>query len=157
MSKDLIAPLSMEHENIAQAMLTTRGDLTLASRDTTVSLNAMALRREVAECPAIRVRYHELLTQEMQESGLHIAERILSMVALQKRAYGGEVTEVDPETGEMVTMNLPPNAKEAIELSKEISRLIQEGRGANVSHNSAVILTSKEDAAEILAQFLNGQ
>jgi len=155
--KDLIPALSMEHENIARAMLTTRGDLTLASRDTAVSLNAMALRREVQDCPAIRVRYHELLTMEMQESGLHIAERILGMVALQKRAYGGEFDEVDVETGELVTMNLPPDPKMAIELSKEISRLIMEGKGVSVSNKSAIILTSKEDAAEILAKFLDGQ
>jgi hypothetical protein len=42
-----------------------------------------------------------------------------------------------------------------IELSKEISRLISEGKGTNISTKAAVLLASKEDAKEILAGFLD--
>jgi len=146
---DLI--VSNKHEIIAQAMLATRGNLSKASRFDQVGLNAMALRAEVQDNPEIRARYHELLAQEMQESGLHIAERILKMAEMQEQAFGGSV--MNPETGEMVEHMQDP--KMAIELSKEISRLIAEGKGLNISDKSAVMLVSKEDAKEILAGFLD--
>ena len=146
---DLI--VSNKHEIIAQAMLATRGNLSKASRFDQVGLNAMALRAEVQDHPEIRARYHELLAQEMQESGLHIAERILKMAEMQEQAFGGSV--MNPETGEMVEHMQDP--KMAIELSKEISRLIAEGKGLNISDKSAVMLVSKEDAKEILAGFLD--
>jgi hypothetical protein len=146
---DLI--VSNKHEIIAQAMLATRGNLSKASRFDQVGLNATALRAEVQDHPEIRARYHELLAQEMQESGLHIAERILKMAEMQEQAFGGSV--INPETGEMVEHMQDP--KMAIELSKEISRLIAEGKGLNISDKSAVMLVSKEDAKEILAGFLD--
>ncbi|MGI9571629.1 MAG: hypothetical protein ACR2PH_18240 [Desulfobulbia bacterium] len=135
---------------IAQAMLQTRGDLAKASRFDSVPHNAMSLRRVVKEEPQIRARYHELLAEEMQEKGLHIAERILKMAELQEACFGGETTD---DEGNPVMGIADP--KMAIELSKEISRLIAEGKGTNISQKSAVLLSSKEDAAEILAQFLN--
>lgn len=135
-------PLTVEEENIAQAMLKTKGNLALASRLDTVSLNAMALRAKVRSNPSIRIRYHELLAEELQEQGLHIAERILEMSKLQQKAYGDEEN------------NIPPDPKMAIELSKEISRLIAEGKNTNISNKSAMIITSKEGAAELLREFL---
>jgi len=146
---DLI--VSSKHEIIAQAMLATRGNLSKASRFDQVGMNAMALRAEVQANPDIRARYHELLAIEMQESGLHIAERILKMAEMQEQAFGGSIT--DPITGEVVEHMQDP--KMAIELSREISRLISEGKGINMSDKSAVILASKEDAREILAGFLD--
>ena len=143
--------LSTEHELIAQAMLRTRGDLAKASRFDAVQYNAMALRQVVRDQPNIRIRYHELLAEEMQEKGLHIAERILKMAELQEKAFGGEFT--DPETGN--TEEHLQDPKMAIELSKEISRLISEGKGTNISTKAAVLLASKEDAKEILAGFLD--
>ena len=145
-----------ENELIAQAMKQTRGDLSKASRFDQVEHNAMSLRRLVAERPEIRARYHELLAEEMQEKGLHIAERILNMADLQNAAFGGEYTEVNPLTGKAENKKHNPDPKMAIELSKEISRLIAEGKGTNMSGKSAVILASKEDAKEILAGFLEG-
>lgn len=152
---ELVLPLSHEHEMIAQAMLATRGDLAKASRFDAVGLNAMALRREVQDHPNIRARYHELLAMEMQEKGLHIAERILKMAELQEQAFGGEYEYTNPDTKEVETRTHLQDPKMAIELSKEISRLISEGKGQNMSAKSAVILASKEDAKELLADFLN--
>jgi uncharacterized membrane-anchored protein YjiN (DUF445 family) len=143
-----------EHELIAQAMLMTRGDLAKASRLDSILHNAMELRKVVQEQPQIRARYHELLAQEMQEKGLHIAERILKMAELQEQAFGGIVEYEDELTGETKERIIPADPKTAIELSKEISRLIQEGKGTNMSAKSAVILASKEDAKEILNNFL---
>lgn len=151
---DLTEQLSHDDELIAQAMLMTRGDLAKASRLDSVPMNAMALRARVTSMPGIRVRYHELLAQEMQEKGLHIAERILKMAELQERAFGGEFEYVG-EDGELKMQFIPPDPKTAIDLSKEISRLISEGKGANISAKSAVLLASKEDAKEILENFLN--
>lgn len=148
MTEELV--ISHEHEMIAQAMLQTRGDLAKASRFDSVPHNAMSLRRVVKEEPQIRARYHELLAEEMQEKGLHIAERILKMAELQEACFGGETTDDEGNT----VMGIA-DPKMAIELSKEISRLIAEGKGTNISQKSAVLLSSKEDAAEILAQFLN--
>jgi len=144
MTEELV--ISHEHEMIAQAMLQTRGDLAKASRFDSVPHNAMSLRRLVKEEPSIRARYHELLADEMQEKQLHIAERILNMAELQQQAFGG----VDNEGNDLL-----PDPRMAIELSKEISRLIAEGKGTNISGKSAVLLSSKEDAAEILQQFLD--
>ena len=149
MAEELV--LRHDHELIAQAMLQTRGDLAKASRFDQVGMNAMALRRVVKENPDIRARYHELLSDEMQEKGLHIAERILKMAELQEQAFGGEY--VCPETGE--TRQHLQDPKMAIDLSREISKLIAEGRGANMSSKSAVVLASKEDAREFLAGFLD--
>jgi hypothetical protein len=141
--------ISTEFENIAQAMLSTYGDLAKASRDERVEYNAMTLRRVVKENPEIRLRYQELLADEMQEKGLHIAERILKMAELQEQAFGHTYT--DSEGNEI---EIPADPKTAIDLSKEISRLIAEGKGQNVSAKSAVLIASKEDAAELLAKFL---
>jgi hypothetical protein len=148
-----VAPLSNEFELIAQAMLLTRGNLASASRLDSVDHNAMSLRIVVKDNPPIRQRYHELLADELQEKGLHIAERILKMAELQEQAFGGEV-EVMNELGKMETVPIPADPKSAIELSKEISRLIAEGKQQTMSAKSTVMLSSKEDAKEILAAFL---
>lgn len=145
--------ISHEYELIAQAMLVTRGDLAKASRLDSVDHNAMSLRAVVKDNPEIRQRYHELLSDEMQEKGLHIAERILKMAELQEQAFGGEV-EVLNEYGQKEMVPIPADPKMVIELSKEISRLIAEGKGQTMSAKSTVMLASKEDAAEILAKFL---
>jgi hypothetical protein len=145
--------LSSEHELIAQAMLETRGDLAKASRLDTVDLNAMALRNEVKSNPLIRKRYHELLADELQEKGLHIAERILRMAELQEKAMGQTVM-VEGMDG-LEEMEMPADPKMVIELSKEISRLIAEGKGQNISSKAAVIIASKEDAKELLSSFLD--
>lgn len=146
-------PLSQEHELIAQAMLETRGDLAKASRLDTVDHNAMSLRAEVKFNPNIRARYHELLADELQEKGLHIAERILRMAELQEKAMGCTIM-VQGMDG-MEEMEMPSDPKIVIELSKEISRLIAEGKGQNMSAKAAIIVASKEDAKELLAGFLD--
>ncbi len=145
-------PLSREHELIAQAMVMTRGDVAKASRLDSVEHNAMSLRAEVKANPQIRRRYQELLSDELMDRGLHVSERILRMVDLQDQAMGGTVMVEGPEGPE--PMDLPADPKVVIELSKEISRLIKEGKEQNMSSKSAVMLTSKEDAKEILAAFL---
>ena len=145
--------LPHEHELIAQAMLETRGDLAKASRLNTIDHNAMALRAEVKKHPQIRARYHELLAEEMQEKGLHIAERILRMAELQEKAMGQTIMVEGPDG--MEEMDIPADPKMVIELSKEISRLIAEGKNQNMSAKSTVVLASKEDAKEILAAFLD--
>lgn len=148
MSTELAIP--HDHELIAQAMKVTRGDLAKASRFDQVPYNAMALRNIVKDNPDIRRRYMELLSGEMQEKGLHIAERILKMAELQDRAFGGEYLD-----DEGVTRNYPVDPKTAIDVSKEISRLIAEGKGQNMSAKAAVIIASKEDAQELLESFLD--
>lgn len=130
-------------DTIAEAMLETKGNLVAVSRLPDIDMNAMQLRRYVSDHPEVRDRYTEMLTQELTESGLHITERILAMSKMQQEAYG------NPE------LDIPADPKMAIELSKEISRLIAEGKGANMSANTALVLTSKEGAAELLAAFLN--
>lgn len=147
------AILSPDHEAIACAMLTTRGDLAKASRLDSVDHNAMSLRAEVKAFPEIRARYHELLAEELQEKGLHIAERILRMAELQDKAMGQTIM-VDGPDG-MEEIDLPADPKMVIELSKEISRLIAEGKGQNMSAKTTVLLASKEDAIELLAAYLN--
>ena len=134
--------LSLEYEKIAEQMLISRGDLAKASRSPDVNYNAMQLRIVVKDNPLIRRRYHELLADELQEKGLHIAERILHMAELQEYAMGDE--------GE----GIPPDINTVINLSKEISRLIAEGKGQNMSTKAAVLLTSKEDAKELLEAYL---
>jgi len=146
--------LSRDFEIIAQAMLLTRGDLAKASRLDSVEHNAMSLRAVVKDNPDIRKRYHELLAEEMQEKGLHIAERILAMADLQQAAMGGEIL-MENAMGDMELVNVPPDPKTVIELSKEISRLIAEGKGQNMSSKTAVLVASKEDASELLAKFLD--
>jgi hypothetical protein len=141
--------LANSFEQTAQAMLLTRGDLVKVSRKT--GQNIMVLRTLVQQNPEIRARYQELLAAEMQEKGLHIAERIIKMAELQEQAFGGMIE--DPTTGNMVEHLQDP--KMVIELSKEISRLISEGKGTNISTKAAVLLASKEDAKEILAGFLD--
>jgi hypothetical protein len=142
--------ISGEFELIAQAMLITRGDLAKASRSGTVDHNAMSLRAVVKANPDIRRRYHELLAEEMQEKGLHIAERILKMAELQEAAFGQTV--VDSEGNDL---DIPADPKTVIELSKEISRLIAEGKGQNMSSKTINLLVSKEDGKELLESFLN--
>jgi len=144
--------LSQEHELIAQAMLETRGDVGKASRLPTVSHNAMSLRAVVKANPEIRRRYQDLLTDELMDKGLHVTERILRMVDLQDKAMGQTVLVEGPNG--MEEMDMPADPKMVIELSKEISRLIAEGKNQNMSTKAAVMLTSKEDAKEILALFL---
>lgn len=143
-----------EVEAIANAMVETRGDLAKASRSDTINYNAMALRAIVRENPAIRRRYHELLAEVLQEKGVHIAERILTMVSLQEKAMGGE-TEIVNELGQKEVIDMPADTKMVIELSKEISRLIAEGKGQSMSAKATVLIASKEDAQEILAAFLD--
>lgn len=142
--------MPIEFQKIAEAMLETRGDLAKASRLESVEFNAMALRAVVKNNPAIRQRYHELLAEELQEKGLHIAERILKMAELQEAAFGGTFEDMNGDTQMM-----PADPHTVIKLSQEISRLISEGKGQNMSPKSAIILASKEDAVEILANFLN--
>jgi len=132
-----------EIESIARAMLETRGNLAKASRLGSITMNAMQLRKFVSENSEVRVRYTELLTQELQECGLHITERILAMSDLQQGAFG------DPD------QDIPSDPKMVIECSKEISRLIAEGKGTNMNANTAIILTSREGAKELLAGFLD--
>jgi hypothetical protein len=145
-----VEPLSSDHELIAQAMVMTLGDLAKASRSDSIDHNAMSLRAEVRNNPAIRVRYHELLAETLQEKGVHIAERILRMAILQEQAMGCTIIDSEGEP-----LDLPADPKMVIELSKEMSRLIAEGNGQNMSAKSTIILASKEDAKEILASFLN--
>ena len=143
--------LSQEYEYIAEAMLETRGNLKEASRNPNVDLNAMALRAVVKDNPSIRQRYQELLAEEMQDKGLHIAERIMKMAELQEEAYdGGSFMDVNGEE-----QSCPPDINSIINLSKEISRLIAEGKGAPMSNNAMVVIASKEDATELLAGFLS--
>jgi len=148
----LLPELCDEHEAIAQAMLETRGDVSKASRLPSVSQNAMALRALVKANPQIRRRYHDLLTDELMDKGLHITERILKMVELQEKAMGCTAMVEGPDGMEEIEM--PADPKMVIELSKEISRLIAEGKNQNMSNKAAVMLTSKEDAKEILNNFL---
>ena len=145
-----IAELPQEFELIAQAMLQTRGDLGKASRYDSVNHNAMALRHLVKQHPEIRKRYQELLTDELMDKGLHISERILRMVDLQDQAMGQTIIDAEGQP-----LELPADPKMVIELSKEISRLIKEGKEQNVSTKSAVLLVSKEDAKELLSGFLD--
>ena len=142
--------ISPEHESLAQAMLEHRGNLGEVSRMDSCEYNAMALRVVVKDNPQIRVRYHELLKYELEESGLHIAERILKMVELQDVAFGGEFID-----GMGNKQMMPADPMTVINLSKEISRLIAEGKGQNMSEKAAVMIANKEDAAEILSGFLN--
>ncbi len=146
-------PLSHDHELIAQAMLQARGNIAKASRYDTVEHNAMSLRNEVKNNPAIRARYHELLATELEASGLHVTERILKLADLQERAMGGTMIVEGPD-GPM-EMDVPADANVVINLSKEISRLIAEGKGQNMSGKAGVMLVSKEDARELLEDFLN--
>lgn len=146
--------ISNEFEIIAQAMAQTRGDLAKASRFDSIEYNAMSLRAVVKNNPEIRGRYHELLAEEMQEKGLHIAERILTMASLQEQAMGGKMM-VTNELGDPQEMDMPADVKMVIELSKEISRLISEGKHQPMSAKSVMVLASKEDAAELLESFLN--
>ena len=146
-------PLSQEHELIALAMLETRGDIAKASRSDTIVHNAMSLRAEVKKFPAIRARYRDLIAEELMDKGLHITERILKMAELQEKAMGCTVMVEGPEG--MEEMEMPADPKIVIELSKEISRLIAEGKNQNISSKSVVMLASKEDAKEILAAFLD--
>jgi len=147
---DLVVVDEVGAELIAQAMLATRGNLASASRFDSIQYNAMALRNIVKDNPSIRRRYHELLADEMQEKGLHIAERILKMAELQDRAFGGDYEDDD---GVIRQHHVDP--KTAIDISKEISRLIAEGKGQNMSAKAAVVIASKEDAKELLAGFLD--
>ena len=133
--------ISLQDEIIAQAMVRHTGNLSKVSREKAVEFNAMSLRRHVADNPSIRLRYQELLTEKLQESGLQIGERILKLVQLQEKAYG--------------TDSVPTDVKAVIDISKHISELIRESKGLNVSDRSAVLITSKEDASELLKDFLN--
>ncbi len=145
-----LTTLDNESELIAHAMLKSRGNLALASREDTVPYNAMALRKIVKDNPAIRTRYHELLAEEMQEKGLHIAERILKMAELQEKAYGHTIKD-----SEGMEIEIPACPKTVIDLSKEISRLIAEGKGTPMSTKQTLVIASAADAKEILESFLD--
>lgn len=140
---------STEFELIAQAMLQSRGDLAKASRLDTVNHNAMSLRAVVKSNPEIRARYHELLAEEMQEKGLHIAERILKMAELQDQAYGQIIK--DSEGNEL---EIPADPNTVVKLSVEISRLIAEGKTSTMSVKNTLIIASAQDAKELLESFL---
>tara|TARA_R110000796_G_scaffold40420_3_gene100058 strand:- start:17166 stop:17612 length:447 start_codon:yes stop_codon:yes gene_type:complete len=141
--------ISTEFELIAQAMLQSRGDLAKASRFDTVNHNAMSLRAVVKSNPEIRARYHELLAEEMQEKGLHIAERILKMAELQDQAYGQIIK--DSEGNEL---EIPADPNTVVKLSVEISRLIAEGKTSPMSVKNTLIIASAQDARELLESFL---
>jgi len=141
--------LSQEHENIAKAMLETNGDISKASRSNLVNMNAMQLRNEVAKYPQIRVRYFELLAGSAQELGLHIMERIVEMRKLQMQALGHTIVDEDGEE-----FDVPPDPKVFIECSKELSRLIAEGRLQNMSANEVEKMAAKLDGREILESLL---
>ena len=128
---------------IAELMAEYNGDVVKVSRDNRTMHNAMSLRRFIADTPEVRKQYHILLTGKLQESGLHITERILKMVEMQNRAFG------DPDN------SIPPDPKTAIALSREISTLIAEGKGQSVSGKNALLITSKEGAEELLQAFLD--
>ena len=127
---------------IAEAMLNNSGDLVAVSRDPRIHMGIMELRQYVRSNPEVRIAYHQLLAESLQDAGLHTAERVLKLVELQKEAYG------DQDNG------IPSDPKMAIELSKEISRLIAESQITNVSSSTAILIASKEDAAGILKDFL---
>ncbi len=139
-----------EYEDIAQLMLEFRGDLVKISRSGKADFGIRQLRALVHANPDIRKRYHELLAEELQGKGLHIAERILRMAELQEQAMGCTIIDAMGEE-----LELPADPKMVIELSKEISRLIAEGKNQNMSAKASVIIASKEDAKELLAAFLD--
>ena len=145
--------LPQEQEVIAQLMVREKGNLAKVSRDPAVDYNAMSLRAFVKNHPEIRKRYHELLAEELMDRGLHVAERILQMSDLKDAAMGQTVVVDGPNGPE--EMDLPADPKMVIELSKEISRLMAEGKQQNMSAKNTVLLASKEDAEELLAAFLN--
>jgi hypothetical protein len=123
-------------------MVEEAGDLNRISRRKDIGLNAMELRKYVSSTPRIRRDYHRLLEDELQDHQLHIAERILKMAKLQQKAFGDDEKDI------------PADPKTAIDLSKEISRLIAEGRGANMSSTSARVMASKEDIKEVLRRYV---
>jgi hypothetical protein len=86
----------------------------------------------------------------MQEKGLHIAERILKMAELQEAAFGQTI--VDSEGN---NLDIPADPKTVIELSKEISRLIAEGKKTPFSSKEANSLAGREDGQELLESFLD--
>lgn len=142
--------ISNEFELVAQAMLQTRGNLAKASRYDTVEYNAMSLRAIVKDNPEIRQRYHELLAEEMQEKGLHIAERILKMAEMQEESFGGTIIDGNGEE-----QHIPADPATAIRISQEISRLIAEGKGQPMSGSATLILAATIDGKELLKSFLD--
>jgi len=110
----------------------------------------MSLKRAIQQDPAIRARYTELLAEKLGEAGLHITERILQMVELQETALGRG--QEDEEGNEI---QLLPDVNAAIKISQEISRLIAEAKGQQVTGQAAIILVSKEGANDILSAFLD--
>jgi hypothetical protein len=146
--------ITTEFEAIAQAMLTTKGDLGKASRSKTIGCNAMQLREVVRKNPEIRRRYHELLAESIMEKSVHIAERVAEVADLKEQTLGGPM-EIVNEVGEKEIIDMPADIKSYIEVSKELSRLIAEGKNQNMSAKAVVVLASKEDAQELLEGFLN--
>ena len=143
MSDDIIVyNLSKPDEELAELMVVYRGNLNKVSRDSACPLSVQKLRRHIQATPDIRGRYQQLLTESLQEAGLHISERILKMTDMQEEAYG----DIDND--------IPADPKLVIEISKHISDLIKESRGLNVDATSAVLLTSKESVQGLLEQFL---
>ena len=150
MSNSEITKISSEFETIAQEMVSNKGDIAKTSRSTAVGYNAMSLRVLLKENPSIRNRYLELIGEGLQEMRVHIAERIQDIAELQMSAYGQVIQD---ELGNDIV--LPADPKTVIELSKELSRLIAEGKQQPMSAKSTAILASKEDAVELLESFLN--
>ena len=142
--------LSSEKQTIAELMLKYRGNLVSVSRDAQCHYNAMALRRFVKDNPEIRTAYQGLLAEELQDKGIHITERILKMAELQEEAFGKTIIGEDGKP-----IDMPADPKMAIELSKEISRLIAEGKGQSMSTKHTLVLSSKKDIKEILDGFLD--
>lgn len=144
---DLIS-ISIEAETLAGLMVEYNGNLKLVSR-AHPEHNLMSLKQAMVNDPRIRMRYTELLAEKLNESGLHITERILQMVELQEIALGRSTDEDGND------IQLLPDVNAAIAISKEISRLIAEAKGQNVTGQAAIILVSKEGAADILSSFLD--
>jgi hypothetical protein len=144
MSEITVLEATDDEKAIAMEMLLHRGDLGKVSREEHIPFNVMGLRDYVRSHPQVRMHYHSLLADELQEKGLHVAERILKMAELQEKAFGDE------------DLDIPPDPRMVIELSKEISRLIAEGKGGNMSGTKALVIANKKDAKEILQKFLEG-
>jgi hypothetical protein len=79
---------------------------------------------------------------------------VAEVADLKSQTLGGPM-EIVNEAGEKEIIDMPADIKSYIEVSKELSRLIAEGKNQNMSAKAVVVLSSKEDAQEILEGFLN--
>lgn len=139
---NIIADLEPLDVSIAERMYYHKGNLVEVSKDPNTTMGLMQLRQYVRANPKVRIAYHQMLAEALQDAGLHTAERILKLAELQKDAYGDQ------------DLNIPADPRMVIDLSKEISRLISESRETSISTTTAVLVASKEDAAGILKEFL---